>query len=127
MSDAPKKILIVDDEKPMASALQMKLTHSGFEAKVAYDGVQALEMIQAEKFDLVLLDLIMPRMDGFSVLSEVEKKGIKTPIVVSSNLGQAEDMDRARQLGAVDYFVKSDTSIAEIVEKVRKNLQEHAV
>ncbi|RJQ34675.1 response regulator [Candidatus Parcubacteria bacterium] len=113
-----KKILVVEDEKPMAKALVLKLNHAGFEATMANNGEEALEILQKEQFDLMLLDLIMPRMDGFSVLEKIKEKGIKVKIVVTSNLGQEEDFARAKDLGAGDYFVKSDTSLSEIVEYV---------
>lgn len=117
-----KKILVAEDEKPMAKALALKLNHAGFEAKEAHNGEEALDMLSKESFDLLLLDLIMPRMDGFSVLEKIKEKGIKVKIVVTSNLGQEEDSIKAKSLGAIDYFVKSDTSLAEIVDYV-KNLK----
>lgn len=115
-----KKILVVEDEKPMAKALTLKLNHAGFEAKAAFNGEEALEELEKDQYDLMLLDLIMPRMDGFSVLEKLKEKGTKTKIVVTSNLGQEEDFNRAKELGASDYFVKSDTSLSEIVEFVKK-------
>lgn len=116
------KILIAEDEKTMSKALDLKLQKSGFKTRVAYDGEQALEFLAKEKFDLLLLDLMMPKKDGFSVLSEMLKKNDKTPVIVSTNLSQMEDMARAQALGAKDYFIKSDTSIAEVVGHVKRLL-----
>lgn len=117
-----KKILVVEDEKPIAKAMELKLNGSGFEAKVAFNGKEALELLKKEKFDLVILDLIMPEMDGFETLVEIKKRGIKTKVIVSSNLSQEEDFKKSKQLGAVDFFIKSDTPISEIVENIKKYL-----
>lgn len=117
------KILIAEDEKPMARALELKLNHSGFEAKAVYDGEEAIEALSKEKFDLLLLDLIMPKKDGFAVLEELKKRGNKIPVVISSNLGQDEDIKRAESLGAKDYFIKSNTPLTDIVENIKKILK----
>lgn len=113
-----KRVLIAEDEKPMARALEMKLNSLGFDAHTVFDGEQALAALKAEKFDVVLLDLMMPKLDGFGVLEALQKEGSKVPVIVSSNLGQPEDMERAKGLGAVDFFVKSDTPISEVVTHV---------
>jgi len=113
-----KRILIVEDEKPMARALEIKMTNSGFEAKVACDGQMALDILATEKFDIILLDLVTPRKNGFDVLEELKNRGNTTPVIISSNLSQAEDIERAKALGARDYFVKSNTPISKVVEHV---------
>jgi len=115
----PKRILIVEDEKPMANALVLKLRSAGFETVLVYDGETAIFTLQQSTFDLIILDLVVPKKDGFIVLAELKKLGITTPVIISSNLTQEEDIRRARELGARDYFIKSDTSLAEIVEKVK--------
>ena len=117
-----KKILIVDDEKPVAKAFGLKLGRAGFESEVAFDGVDALEVLAKKNFDLILLDIIMPRMDGFEFLAELKNRNINIPVIVTSSLSQDEDEKRARDLGAIDYFVKSDTPISNIVEYVKKVL-----
>jgi len=114
-----KKILVADDEKALAKALQLKLNHSGFETEIAFDGAEALELITKGDFDLVLLDLVMPKMDGFQVLEGVAKLSKKPKIVVTSNLGQEEDAEKAKSMGAVNFFVKSDTPITDIVAYVQ--------
>ena len=118
-----KKILIVEDEKPLANALELKLTHSGFEVKVTYDGIDALETIKKDHYDLILLDLVMPNMDGFSVLSKLRESKNNTKVIVTSNLSQSEDIEKATDLGALDYFVKSDTSLSKIVEYINTAFQ----
>lgn len=113
-----KRILIVEDEKPMARALELKLNHSGFETVVASDGEAALENLKKQKFDLVLLDLMIPKIDGFGVIKAMKENGDKTPVIVASNLGQEDDAQKAKTLGAKWYFVKSDTPINKIVDYI---------
>ena len=119
-----KKILIVEDEKPMAHALELKLNSSGFSAKAVFNGQEAVNTLAKENFDLILTDLMMPIMDGFALLADLQTKKSAIPVIVATNLGQQGDIDRAKSLGARDYFVKSDTPIAEVVGKVRKLLGE---
>ncbi|MCA9387818.1 MAG: response regulator [Candidatus Andersenbacteria bacterium] len=127
MSEEQKqRILIVEDEKPMARALELKFSDSGFEAKAVHDGQQALDALDSEAFDVILLDLIMPVMDGFAVLEQLQQKGNTVPVLVSTNLSQPEDAERAKALGASDYFVKSDTPIAEVVRHVEQALGTHS-
>ncbi len=120
---ADKSILIAEDEAPLSHALELKLTHAGYKVTVAHDGAEAIEYLKKTKFDAVLLDIIMPNVDGFGVLEFMQKEGIKTPAAVSSNLGQEVDMERAKKLGAVDYLIKSNTPIAEIVKRVEHLLK----
>jgi DNA-binding response OmpR family regulator len=115
-----KKILVVEDEKPMAQALETKLKRAGFDAKAVFNGTDALSAMESEQFDLVMLDLIMPQTDGFTVLEKLKEKGNKTPVIVASNLRQEEDFARSKELGAVDFIVKSRTSLSQIVEIVTK-------
>lgn len=116
------KILIVEDEKPMAKALELKLKSVGYEPTVVHDGAQAIAHLETQPCDLVLLDLMMPNVDGFVVLEEMKTKAIQVPTIVSTNLSQEQDKERVEALGAVDYFVKSNTSIGDVVEHVKKVL-----
>lgn len=122
MTDKPKKVLVAEDEKPIAKAMELKLKHSGFEPTIAIDGEEALKILKTEKFDIIVIDLMMPKVDGFGVLEGVKKMGIKTPIIVSSNLSQKEDFKKAKELGAVDYFVKSNTPITNLLDNIKKIL-----
>lgn len=115
-----KQILIVEDEKPMAKALELKLNKSGFEATAVFDGEEALRILSEQSFDLILLDLIMPKRDGFGVLEGMKEQGIKAKVIITSNLSQESDIKRAKELGAVDFFVKSDTPLTRIVEIVKE-------
>lgn len=118
MATTNKKILIIEDEKPMARALELKLTHAGFKAVSAGNGEEGMALLQKETFALIMLDLVMPKMDGFKVLETLNEKKIKTPVIVLSNLSQEDDEKRAKALGAKEFFIKSNTPIATIVERV---------
>jgi DNA-binding response OmpR family regulator len=114
-----KRVLIVEDERPLAHALQLKMTKEGFATKVCLMGDEALKEAMGGPYDLVLLDLIMPDIDGFVLLQQLRDRGINTPVVVLSNLGQDEDRARAMSLGVKEYFVKANTPILEIVKQTK--------
>lgn len=114
-----KKILIAEDELPMSRALDNKLTKEGFEIVVANNGEEAIEALRTQKFDMAIIDLIMPIKDGWAVLEYAKENNIKCPIVVASNLGQSEDEKSVRALGAVNFFIKANTPISQIVEYIR--------
>jgi len=119
MSKQNVKILIAEDDRSMSKALELKLKKEGFDVFAVYDGLEAVEAIKKDNFSLVLLDLIMPKLDGFGVLEEIHKNNFKVKVIVASNLSQEEDLKRAKELGAVDYLIKSDTPIQEIVNKIK--------
>jgi DNA-binding response OmpR family regulator len=112
-----KKILIIEDDQPLASALELKFNNTGLKAKSVFDGSQAIEALKTETYDVILCDLIMPNVDGFKVLEFLQENQIPTPVIVLSNLSQAEDEKRAKELGAIDFLVKSNISIKDIIEK----------
>jgi DNA-binding response OmpR family regulator len=124
-----KKILIVEDEKVLADTLKEEFENAGFEVYTASDGEEGLAVMRSkpERPDLVLLDLLMPRMNGFTFLEEVSKdikNNLKAiPVIVLSNLGQDEDLKRALTLGAIDYYVKVQHPISEVIEKVKQHLE----
>jgi DNA-binding response OmpR family regulator len=120
------KILLCEDEEFVARSYTRKLELEGFAVVLAKNGVIATEMIKTEKPDLILLDLLMPLKTGFEVLREIQEGDDeelkKIPIIVSSNLGQNTDIEESKKLGAVDYLVKSNISLKELVEKVKQHL-----
>lgn len=120
-----KTILVAEDEQDFVKVYQLKLSQEGFNIIVAHNGEEAVNLAKANKPDLILLDLIMPVKDGFQVLKELKSdeklKHIK--VVVFSNLGQEDDEVKAKALGASDYFIKSNISIYEMVEKVKSFLK----
>jgi CheY-like chemotaxis protein len=90
-----KKVLIAEDEKPLAMALEIKLKKVGIDAKAVFDGAEALNELQTNKYSLILLDLMMPVMDGWTVLNEINSKKLAVKVIVTSNLSQPEDIQKA--------------------------------
>jgi DNA-binding response OmpR family regulator len=120
------KVLIIEDEEALRKVLQEKLERSGFETFVAKDGAEGLDMAKGKNPDIILLDLILPKHTGFEVLDALKKdEELKNiPVFVLSNLAEDENLKRALQMGAEDYFVKSQHPINEVVEKVKSRLME---
>jgi DNA-binding response OmpR family regulator len=118
-----KKILIAEDERPMAKAMALKLTRAGFDVTTVSDGNEALSEITNNSFDLVITDLMMPKIDGFKLLELMNEQGIVVPVIVTSNLSQEEDAEKIKELGAKEYFIKSNTPIIQIVDHVKKILK----
>lgn len=116
-----KKILLAEDDKFIARAYQDGLTRAGFEVVSAVNGQEAIDKVKSEKPDLVLLDLIMPKKNGFEVLEEIKAdQTLKMPVIILSNLSQDSDIEKAKELGAVDYIVKSNFSMKEVIKKIEK-------
>ena len=119
------KILIIEDDNFLLSLIVEKFIQLGFDAEAASDGEAGLNKILNNKYDLVLLDMILPKMDGFKILEEVKKnQSLKNlPIIVASNLYDKNDIDRAMSLGAADYIIKAYNSPENIVDRVKAFLQ----
>lgn len=113
-----KRILVAEDELPLAKALQLKLSSAGYEVVAVGDGQQALDELAKSKFDLLILDLVMPKVDGFAVLEKIDNSTPEMKIMVLTNLGQEEDKARVAAHGVTAYFVKSDTPINDIIKTV---------
>ncbi|MBI3305341.1 response regulator [Candidatus Parcubacteria bacterium] len=115
------KILIVDDDSMIRDIYLRKFRESGFVVTVVADGPTAIQKIEEDPPDVVLLDLVMPQMDGFEVMREVAKrKLIKMPkLVLLTNLGQKEEIEKGLALGAQDYIIKAHLTPSEVVERVR--------
>lgn len=117
------KILIIEDETNLRKPLTLKLQAEGYETEVADNGDQAMEVLKTQKdFSLIILDLIMPQINGFEVLRRLKEQKYQIPILVLSNLGQAEDKDKIEYDMVRDYFVKSDVTIRDVVDKTRELL-----
>jgi len=119
-----KKILIAEDDKYLRNAMRVKLEKAGFIVSTAEDGQQAVDSLKTDMPDLIVLDLVMPVKDGFNVLEEIKSNSAtsKIPVIVASNLGQKEDIDKATRLGAADYIVKTNLSLGDLVDKITKFL-----
>jgi CheY-like chemotaxis protein len=117
-----KKILIVEDEEIMIDLLQRKLTREGYEVSVTRDGDEGLKAMRGVKPDLILLDIIMPKMGGFEVMEEMNKDPElrQIPIIIVSNSGQPVELDNAQKLGAKDWLIKTEFDPQEVIEKVIK-------
>ena len=118
------KILVVEDDKYLSSAYKVKLEKEGFEVKNVYDGDEAMNALKTFTPDAIILDLVMPGKDGFSVLEEVRKmeQYKNTPIIAASNLGQKDDIDKSMSLGATDYVIKSNLSLNDLIGKIKRLL-----
>jgi len=116
---AQRSVLIVEDEKPLANALKLKLQHEGMATTIAVNGEECLKLLDEQAFDVVLLDMMMPVMDGFQVLQEIAKRPTKPVVFVLSNLSVHDDKEKVLSLGAKKYFIKSDTPLSVIVEEVK--------
>lgn len=121
------KILVVEDEKPLSDILGRALKKADYTVKFAYDGEEAVVLAKEMSPDLILLDLILPKINGFKVLEQIKKDPDVShiPVIVLSNLGADEDIKDAFKLGAVDYYVKAQHPLLEIVEIVGKFLKTH--
>lgn len=116
------KILVIEDEKVLLMAIKSKLEIEGYDVVFAEDGEKGEELIKSEKPDLLLLDILLPKKDGFEVLEDLKKEKIELPIIIISNSGQPVEIDRAKKLGVRDFLIKANFSPAEVLEKVRKVL-----
>lgn len=118
------KILLIEDDKFLRELIIQKLGKEGYDVVEAAEGEVGVEKMTAEKPDLVLLDLILPGIDGFEVLRRIKEKPevAATPIIILSNLGQRDDVEKGIELGAVDYLIKAHFTPGEIVEKIKSVL-----
>jgi len=121
----PKTILIIEDDKFLREMMGKRLAEEGYNVSMAIDGEEGITKIQKETPDLILLDLILPGIDGFEVLERMKKnsKLSKIPVIILSNLGQKEEVERGLSLGAVDYLIKAHFTPREIIDKIKKVLK----
>ena len=119
-----KKILLIEDERIMVNLLEKKLTKEGYDVSVAWDGKEGLKKARKESLDLILLDIIMPKMGGFEVMEEIakDKELKKIPIIIISNSGQPVELERAKELGVKDWLIKTEFNPQEVLDKVVKQI-----
>jgi CheY-like chemotaxis protein len=119
-----KKILIVEDEKLILKAYKETLEREGFSIFIARDGAEAIKMLKDLVPDMILLDLMMPKVNGFEVLKYIKNENrLKfVPVLILTNSGQGEDIEKGIALGATGYLVKSNYSMSEITEMIRHQM-----
>ncbi|OGH78775.1 MAG: hypothetical protein A2469_03725 [Candidatus Magasanikbacteria bacterium RIFOXYC2_FULL_40_16] len=122
MTDGPKLILLVEDDSFLSNIYKTKFEMEGYKVIVATDGEAGLTFAKTKNPDLILLDILLPKMDGFSVLKEIkaDEKIKKIPVILLTNLGQKDDVSKGLELGAADYLIKAHFKPSETVAKVRK-------
>jgi len=119
-----KKILFIEDESALQQTLGTVLKREGYEVVTALNGEIGLKLAKTQSPDLILLDLILPKMDGFVVLEKLREapETKEMPVIILTNLERMEDVERALELGAATYLVKANYTLKEVVEKVRQAL-----
>lgn len=124
MPDIKKKILLVEDDKFLSEMYSTKLAESGFDIETAFDGEEGIKKANEFKPDLILLDIVLPKKDGFEVLKELKaKEELKKIFVIAlTNLGQKEEVQKGFDLGANDYIIKAHFTPTEVVAKAKKLL-----
>ena len=126
MSDTPKRILLVEDDDSLASVYLTRLQAEGFEVRRVANGEEALATALTYKPDLVLLDVMMPKVSGFDVLDILRNtpETANLKVIMLTALSQDSDQERAKQLGADEYLVKSQVVIADVIDKIRAQLNQ---
>lgn len=124
MKEKSFKILLIEDDQFIRRICKNGLERSGFNVITAAEGDEGVKKAKKENPDLILLDLVMPYRNGFETIEQIKKdKQLKDiPIIILSNLGQESDIQKIKELGAVDYLIKSDFKIKEVVEKIKSHL-----
>lgn len=124
MDDLHKKILIVEDEEPLSSVLKDRLSNEGFTVVVAGNGEEGLDLTLSEKPDLILLDILLPKKGGLTMLKQLRARNEtgNLPVVMLTNLSDAGSINEAMELGVNDFLVKADTQISDIVDLIRSKL-----
>lgn len=127
MAETNKKtVLLIEDDIFLSQLLTTRLQKSGIEVIKAFDGEAAIEILKTTKPNLMLLDIILPKKSGFEVMEEIHSNPMLKdgPIIVISNLGQDADIVRGKALGAVEYLIKAQISIDDLIEKIKSFLQD---
>ncbi len=120
--NTPAKILLVEDEEALAEVLSAKLKKEGYDIEVAYNGEEGLAKLKRYQPDLMLLDIVMPKMDGYEVLEKMNEENIKIPVIIISNSGQPVELEKTKKLGAVDFLIKTQFDPNEVITKIKNYL-----
>jgi len=121
-----KHVLLVEDDEMLNAMYTQKFTKEGYEVLSAFNGAEGVKMAEEHHPDIILLDIIMPKMDGFAALKKLKKNDDTKdlPVILLTNLGQEEDIRKGKELGAEDYFIKANHTPQEVVEKVKEVIGE---
>ncbi|MCK4592792.1 response regulator [Candidatus Parcubacteria bacterium] len=120
--DNKKKILVIEDEATLQKALNDILSQEGYDVLSALDGVSGLDLALKENPDLILLDIILPKLDGFEVLKKLKEENSQIPIIILTNLSDINDIQKALDLGATTYLVKADFHLDDVLKKIKETL-----
>ncbi|MFH1182649.1 MAG: response regulator [Candidatus Moraniibacteriota bacterium] len=120
-----KKVLIVEDDPFIADVYVLKLESEGYDVETAEDGIVGLNKLKKKKYDIILLDILMPNLDGFKVLEQIKMNPevSKIPVVILTNLSQKKDIQKGLDLGATDYIIKTKFTPTEVVKTINKVLE----
>lgn len=125
MKQKNQNVLIIEDDPFISDVYILKLESEGYQVDCAADGIIGLEKIRKKKYDIILLDIIMPNLDGFKVLERIKAapEYSKIPVVILTNLSQKKDIQKGIELGAVDYIIKTKFTPTEVVKTISKVLE----
>ncbi len=120
------KLLLIEDDVTLVKMYERKFTSDGYEVVIAYDGLEGLEKATKEKPDLILLDIMLPKLDGLALFKKMRSlpETFNTPVILLTNFGQEDAVFECFKLGAVDYLVKADVTPQQVVAKVENFLAE---
>lgn len=123
------KIIIAEDESVLLKAMTIELVNAGFSVLCATNGEAVIDLVRKEKPDVLILDILMPKLNGLDALQKLRSyRGFKhLPVIVLSNLSQEEDLRRADELGVIKYFIKATVDLSEVVECIRRLLPQSSV
>jgi DNA-binding response OmpR family regulator len=119
MPAATKRILLAEDDSFLSTLLKTRIEREGFAVTVVGRGDEVVPALKKQKHDLLLLDIILPGKVGYEILDDLDKFGMKTPFMVISNLAQQEDIKRAKEYGAIEYFIKAHIAIDDLIKRIR--------
>ena len=124
-----KKILIVEDDNFVAEVYFAKLTEMGYEAILAQNGEEGIATLKKDKIDMILLDILMPIMNGMEMLEEIKKREDwkNIPVILLTNVGEKESIQKVREMGVKNYLIKSHFTPAEVIEKIESVFKENKI
>jgi len=122
MTKKKKKILLIEDDTFLSHMYELKFVAEGFDVSVAHDGLEGLEMVKKNMPDIILLDIILPKMDGWDFLKKLraDLAASTPPVILLTNLGQSNDVKKGMSMGVVDYLIKAHFTPSEVVQRIKQ-------